>query len=308
MKSFEIAPKTGFGERAANGVGSAGRGMGTIAHGFGGSGGAASSAVGGCGGKSGCGCKGGDCGGGGGATVRHDVMGRVLKAWELLPLAISSNVPVSVRSAGHGPPAPGARLCDALSREVQAIRDELQRRGARYGGGWDEVANAWEDARRTCTARDPMHLCAALGQAYTRSPLEGAGVATRNAIWHMWNACSVAFSVGTLNQGTLEGYRRLACLAALHRARDTESRVRSRLGNPDLSYERDIAPLVARLASAERALRECFNPTSGSLDWPFPRPPNYENCRNVGWLRCPGCCTDECGENQGCYDDCTKVC
>lgn len=79
MKSFEIAPKTGFGAMAQ--------------------------AVGGCGGSAtrtsgGCGCKAGDSGAGDSATVQRDVMGRPLKAWELLPIDSSKHWSRSASRSG----------------------------------------------------------------------------------------------------------------------------------------------------------------------------------------------------------------
>lgn len=255
MKSFEIAPKAG---------------VGAMAQAFG----------------SGCGCKAGGSDAGDSTTVRRDVMGRPLRAWEIIPQSNTRlwRASIRVRSADPGP-SPGANLCDALAREVQRLREEIEQLGDRYGRHWREVQNAWEDARRVCEARDQEQLCTALGDAWTRSPVAGPGLLYRNQLWLIWNACTR----GAITQGSPT--QNIACILARQAAVALESRVRRELGDYDLWYERDIAPRVGRLLAAERRLSECEHPTATS---PWPAPPDCgAGCKDNS--NCNDCCSLHCG-------------
>lgn len=168
---------------------------------------------------------------------------------------------------------PGATVCGGILDAIAHLRRERQSRLDRIGppGVSDRVAQAWNAARRACAASTQNDLCVALGDLFTRSPLEGPGVAIRNAVWDLWSRC-------VLGQIDALRYRWFLCWSAIEYARAVEREAAERQGRtPSIDYERDIAPLDAEIVALEVAYQRCL---TGA---PSTSPPlERRTCQNIG--------------------------
>ncbi len=246
--------------------------------------------------STGCGCTGADCGskGGGcgpaggdmgGVTPGRQFLGRNLKEWEMTPsnsglspwhgetkfvppIQFPEPIGAGPGSTGTGP---GTDPCYGLSQDVQNLRQRIRDALSRFGRWGGDIARARGASEQVCDATDPASLCVALGNAFTSSPLEGAGVAARNAIWHVWTACVSAQQSG-IGSSSFVGWRNIACIAARNYAVQLEHHARNEVGDYDIWYERDIAPLVRRLRVLEVDLLQCGTGTVVPL----------VSCRNTG--------------------------
>lgn len=204
-----------------------------------------------------------------------------------------------------GPSTPLAHLCASLSAQIVALRARIDAIWAAIrravGRDADQVRAAWNAARSGCRPANPRNPCQPLWDAWQASPLDGPGVAVRNGIWHVWNAC-------TINQSLFSGgfgAQRVICNYLIDYARRLEQQVAMNAGvTPPYTYENDIAVLDEQLTDLEAELANCVHGN------PYRPPPerDFSECKNK-WTRwgCRLCCESKC-EPGFSHDFCVEPC
>ena len=166
---------------------------------------------------------------------------------------------------GLGPSSmPTSNLCVTLANQIATISATIGARWAAIravlGPDADRLHRLWQIAQRGCmpqSARDP---CQVFWDAWEASPLEGPGVSIRNALWHVWNACTLNPS---LHAGAL-GPNGFFCYLLRENARRVERGFAARgMTSPPFSYEHDIEPLEREVDGLRAMLQECLNGRSG---------------------------------------------
>lgn len=216
---------------------------------------------------------------------------------------------------GLGPsPGPASHLCASLSAEIVALNARIERMWASLGDALgsnnaQSLRGVWRAARMACSALVASDPCQALWDSWQASPLEGPGVALRNAIWHVWNECTLSSS----RFAAASGPGGFLCYLLRENARRAERGFVARAGvTPPYNYERDVEPLEDTLKSLQQMLVQCIG--SGRLE-PSRDPQHPGRCNQCSvdhpdnWLDCWGCCNDCCGAKDGrCYDTCSMRC
>lgn len=250
-------------------------------------------------GAGGCGC-GGGCSGEKKATPVHPLLGRALERFELLGQNdIGASLPStwlesSIGRVTHGlgsAPGPGSNPCAALSAQIVVLHDRIdamwrRMRDALGTESADRLRGTWRAARAACAAVTASDPCQALWDSWQASPLEGPGVALRNAIWHVWNQCSVNRAQFVAASGP-NGF---LCYLLRENARRLERDLSTRRGvTPPYNYERDIEPLERVIEQLVDSLRQCLSGGQGQTPEPY--------CGDVcePGAGCATCCLFQCG-------------
>lgn len=264
-------------------------------------------------GATGCGCGGGCTGKGttnGAAAIDPTPRLREESPYEILPasplLAPWSGMknPVGGVTYGLGPSStPASNLCVTLANQIATISAMIEARWAAIravlGPDADRLRRLWQIAQRGCSPQSARDPCQVFWDAWEASPLEGPGVSIRNALWHVWNACTLnpALHIGAL------GPNGFFCYLLRENARRVERGFASRsMTSPPFTYEHDIEPLERERDSLVIQLDQCRfvdrHPSPGRLQC-------GEKCGGSDRDSCISCCHFFCPDN---LSECTSQC
>jgi len=260
----------------------------------------------------GCGC--GGCGGEKKAAPVHPLLGRSLEGFEIFsalevvyrPLSELLEDTLGGVTYGLGPSqGPASNACAQISAQIEAMNARIEgmwrmMRAALGAENADRLRGTWRAARAACAAVTTSDPCQALWDSWQASPVEGPGVAMRNAIWHVWNQCTI----NRVQFAAASGPNGFLCYLLRENARRIERDLSTRRGvTPPYNYERDIEPLERELDALGVLLVECISRAQGTGMGPSVtcRLIGSSGCRNgVGTCSYGGDCGTRCSRQASC--------